>query len=343
MTVLAVIVVFGVLVFVHELGHFITAKLTGMRVDEFALGFGPKIISKQKGETVYSIRCIPLGGFNDIAGMTKEENTAGKRGYCEKSIPKRMIVIVAGSMMNLLLPVFIFWGVFFFNGVATPSNEPVLGGVATGKAAEKAGLLKGDRILSINGKEITSWKEVVENVQTAKGEMTIGYERGGEKNTVTLESAYDEMYQRNMIGIMGTTISTPVGFIDAFTMSVKHTVDIIFQMIAELGRLLSKFSGDGLAGPVGVVHMTGKVAEMGIVPLLNFTAFLSLNLGIINLLPIPVLDGGHFLALMIEGIIRRPINGKVLYGAQIMGMTLLVMLMLYATKNDVVRLFLGGQ
>lgn len=342
MTVLAVIVVFGVLVFVHELGHFITAKMTGMRVDEFALGFGPKVVSCQKGETVYSIRAIPLGGFNDIAGMTKEDNNAGSRGYCEKSIPKRMIVIVAGSMMNLLLPVFIFWGVFFFDGVATPSNEPVLGGVATGKAAEKAGLMKGDRILAVDGKPVTTWAEIVDNVRSANGEITIDYERGGAKNSVKLESAYDEMYQRNMIGIMGTSITTPVGFFESAAMSVQHTANIIVQMVAELGRLISKFSGDGLAGPVGVVHMTGKVAEMGIVPLLNFTAFLSLNLGIINLLPIPVLDGGHFLALMIEGIIRRPINGKILYGAQIAGMTLLIMLMLYATKNDVTRLFLGG-
>ncbi|MBO6303488.1 MAG: RIP metalloprotease RseP [Selenomonadaceae bacterium] len=343
MTVLAVIVVFGVLVLVHELGHFVTAKLTGMRVDEFAIGFGPKIISHKRGETTYSIRAVPLGGFNDIAGMTKEDNKAGERGYCEKSIPKRMIVIIAGSMMNLLLPVFIFWGLFFFNGVSTPSDEPILGGVAAGKPAEQAGLRAGDKILTVNGAKITVWSDVVNNVRAATDEITIDYERDGKKSSVKLESAYDEMYQRNMIGVMGTTITTPVGFIDSFTMAVKHTVNITMQMIAELGRLLSKFSGDGLAGPVGVVHMTGKVAEMGIAPLLNFTAFLSLNLGIINLLPIPVLDGGHFLALMIEGIIRKPINGKVLYAAQIVGMTLLLMLMLYATKNDITRLFLGGQ
>lgn len=342
MTALAVIVVFGVLVFVHELGHFITAKLTGMRVDEFALGFGPKIISKKMGETVYSLRCIPLGGFNDIAGMTKEENEAGERGYCEKSIPKRMIVIVAGSMMNLLLPVFIFWGIFFFDGVSTTSNEPILGGVTEGKAADKAGLIKGDKILAINGKEITSWQEIVNTIKVAEGEITIDYERNGAKNTLKVESAYNETYQRNMIGITGTTISTPVGFFEAAALSVQHTVNIIGQMIIELGRLISQFSGDGLAGPVGVVHMTGKVAQMGIVPLLNLTAFLSLNLGIINLLPIPVLDGGHFLALMIEGIIRRPIDGKILYAAQMVGLTLLIFLMLYATKNDLVRLFLGG-
>ena len=342
MTVLAVIVVFGVLVLVHELGHFVTAKMTGMRVDEFAIGFGPKIVSFKKGETVYSLRAVPLGGFNDIAGMTKEENQAGERGYCEKSVPKRMLVIVAGSMMNLILPIFIFWGIFFFNGVSTPSNEPILGGVAANKAAEKAGLTAGDKIIAINGKEVTTWSEIVENVRAATGETDIVYERDGARHTTKVEPAYDEMYQRNMIGIVGSTITTPAGFFESAGLAVKQTVSIIGQMIAELGRLLSQFSGEGLAGPVGVVHMTGEVAKMGITPLLNFTAFLSLNLGIINLFPIPVLDGGHFLALMIEGVIGRPINGRILHAAQIVGIAILAMLMLYATKNDIVRLFLGG-
>ena len=342
MTVIAVVVVFGILVLVHELGHFVTAKMTGMRVDEFAIGFGPKIFSYKRGETVYSLRAIPLGGFNDIAGMTKEDNKAGERGYCEKSVPKRMLVIVAGSAMNLLLPVFIFWGIFFFNGVSTPSNEPILGGVAANKAADKAGLMAGDKIIAINGKEVTSWSEIVTEIRSATGEMEILYERNGAKSVAQVESAYDEMYKRNMIGIIGSTITTPAGFFESAGLAVKQTVSIIGQMIAELGRLLSQFSGEGLAGPVGVVHMTGEVAKMGITPLLNFMAFLSLNLGIINLFPIPVLDGGHFLALMIEGVIGKPINGKILHAAQIGGIAILAMLMLYATKNDIVRIFLGG-
>ena len=342
MTVIAVVVVFGILVLVHELGHFVTAKMTGMRVDEFAIGFGPKIFSYKRGETVYSLRAIPLGGFNDIAGMTKEDNKAGERGFCEKSVPKRMLVIVAGSVMNLLLPVFIFWGIFFFNGVSTPSNEPILGGVATNKAADKAGLKAGDKIIAINGKEVTSWSEIVAGIRNTTGEMEIVYERNGAKNTAKVESAYDEMYKRNMIGIIGATITTPAGLFESAGLAIKQTVSIIGQMIAELGRLLSQFSGEGLAGPVGVVHMTGEVAKMGITPLLNFMAFLSLNLGIINLFPIPVLDGGHFLALMIEGAIGKPINGKILHVAQMCGIAILAMLMLYATKNDIVRLFLGG-
>ena len=127
LTIAAAIFVFGLLVLVHELGHFMTAKLTGMRVDEFAIGFGPKVFSVQKGETAYSIRAIPLGGFNDIAGMDPEDNDAGSRGYCEKPVLSRMIVILAGSFMNFLLPVFLFFGIFFFAGVGTPSPEPVLG------------------------------------------------------------------------------------------------------------------------------------------------------------------------------------------------------------------------
>lgn len=121
LTIAAAVFVFGLLVLVHELGHFATAKMTGMRVDEFAIGFGPKLVSFQRGETVYSIRAIPLGGFNDIAGMDPEQNDAGSRGYCEKPVSSRMIVILAGSIMNFILPLFLFFGIFFFAGVSTPS------------------------------------------------------------------------------------------------------------------------------------------------------------------------------------------------------------------------------
>jgi len=125
LTVAAAIFVFGLLVLVHEFGHFITAKMTGMRVDEFAIGFGPKIYSRKYGETEYSLRAIPLGGFNDIAGMDPEDNDAGDRGYCRKPIPSRMLVILAGAGMNFILPIVLFFGIFAFNGISSPNPEPV--------------------------------------------------------------------------------------------------------------------------------------------------------------------------------------------------------------------------
>ena len=135
MYIIIAVIAFGILIGIHEFGHFITAKLAGMRVDEFAIGFGPKLCSVKRGETVYSIRAVPLGGFNDIAGMNPDDNDAGERGYCERPVGHRMVVILAGVFMNFLLPIFLFFGIFFFSGVSTPNPDPVLGTVLADKPA----------------------------------------------------------------------------------------------------------------------------------------------------------------------------------------------------------------
>ena len=157
LTILACIFVFGVLVTVHEFGHFITAKLTGMRVEEFAIGFGPKIYQSREGETMYSLRLLPLGGYNKIAGMDPEDPEDPERGFNSKPILSRMLVILAGSLMNLFLPVILFFGLFWVNGIDQPINEPVLGQVIENRPAAAGGLLKGDRVLSINGVAVKDW------------------------------------------------------------------------------------------------------------------------------------------------------------------------------------------
>jgi len=343
LTIVAAIFVFGLLVLVHELGHFMTAKLTGMRVDEFAIGFGPKIFSKKYGETTYSLRAIPLGGFNDIAGMNPDDNNAGERGYCNRPIYQRMIVIVAGSAMNLILPIFIFFGIFLFNGVSTPSTEPILGTVVEGKAAYEAGLRSGDRVISINGKEIATWQNFVEIVQEAGGEnLEIRYSRDGVENTANVVPVYDNSAKRAVVGVMSKANTTYPGFFESLKLAFERTGYIIYAMVAALAQIIMTLSGAELAGPIGVVQMTGEVAQMGFVPLLNFAAFLSLNLGIINLLPVPALDGGHFMMLLIEAIKGSPVSPKALVYAQYVGITLLIMLMVFATKNDIVRFLAGG-
>ena len=325
LTIAAAIFVFGLLVLVHELGHFMTAKLTGMRVDEFAIGFGPKVFSVQKGETAYSIRAIPLGGFNDIAGMDPEDNDAGDRGYCEKPVLSRMIVILAGSFMNFLLPVFLFFGIFFFAG----------------------GIQQGDRVLAVNGAQIASWKEFTETLAAdAEAEpdtpITLTLERGGETLERSVTPTYDKQANRAMIGVMSSVDLRYPGVIESAQLAVQKTGSIIYMMLYELYKIILKLSGADLAGPIGVAQMAGEVAEMGIVPLLNFTAFLSLNLGIINLFPIPALDGGHFAGLCIEAVMGRPVSPKMTYYAQRVGIALLLLLMIFATKNDIVRVFFGG-
>lgn len=343
LTVVAVVCVFGVLVLVHELGHFVTAKLTGMRVDEFAIGFGPKLVSFQRGETVYSIRCIPLGGFNNIAGMDSEDNPAGERGYCRKPIPARMLVILAGSAMNLILPVFLFFGIFFFSGVTTQSTEPVLGTVIPDRPAAMAGLREGDRILGIGDTPVEDWMGFVNIIKSNDGQpLTVYYERDGVKGSTVVTPLFDAENNRAMVGVMGVVETTHPGFFESMGLAVQRTGTIIYAMIQELVRLIAQLSGENLAGPMGVVHMTGEVAKMGLVPLLNFTAFLSLNLGIINLFPVPALDGGHFVTLLVEALRGKPLSSQAQRYTQTVGIALLLVLMVYATKNDIVRIFFGG-
>ncbi|MBR2216100.1 MAG: RIP metalloprotease RseP [Selenomonadaceae bacterium] len=343
LTIIAAVFVFGLLVLVHELGHFVTAKMAGMRVDEFAIGFGPKLVSVRRGETVYSIRAIPLGGFNDIAGMDPEHNTAGERGYCERPIFSRMYVILAGSLMNLVLPIFIFFGIFLTVGAQTPSSEPVLGKVMEDKPAYVAGLQSGDRIVSIDGKAIATWLDFVNSVQDSAGEnLTVVYEREGVRAETQVTPEYDKQAQRALMGVLANVETLHPGLIDAFFMALERTWLIITMMLTALVNLILELSGSDLAGPIGVAQMAGEVAERGIVPLLNFTALLSLNLGIINLFPIPALDGGHFLTLIIEAVRGKPLSPKAMYYAQRVGIALLILLMLFATRNDIMRLFFGG-
>lgn len=338
---IAIVFVFGLLVLVHEFGHFITAKKTGMRVDEFAIGFGPKLVSKKRGETVYSIRAIPLGGFNKIAGMEKGmDEDAGDRAYWARPVWARMIVILAGSIMNFILPFLIFAGVFFFNGIQTPSNAPVLGQVISGEAASQAGLKDGDKILSVNGEQITSWTNFVQKVQNADGKiLKIEFIRDNEQMATSVVPKYDEQAKRALIGVTAPVDVKSVGFGESIALAFATVVNIIYQMYSGLIGMITGSVSAELSGPVGVAQMTSQAAHLGLVPLLQFAALLSLNLGVINLLPIPALDGGHFVVLLVEAIRGKAIEAKYVRVVQMAGIILLLSLMFFATAQDVGRLF----
>lgn len=343
LTIFSAIFVFGILVLVHELGHFVAAKLTDMRVDRFAIGFGPRIFKYSHSETEYSIRLLPLGGFNDIAGMDPMSNTAGDRGYCAKSISARMIVILAGSFMNLLLPIFLFWGIFFFAGVSTPSPDPVLGHVMAGHPAASAGLKSGDRILSIDGKAVATWQDFTELIKDNNGKvLKVEYERDQEIRTTSVIPAYNVQEKRSLIGVSSSVITQMPGLFEAFQLAFTRTWNTLATMLSMLGQIFIGAQPADLAGPLGVAQIAGEAAQIGIVPLLSLTAFLSLNLAIINLFPIPALDGGHFLTLVVEAVRGKPLSPQALHYAQMFGISLLVLLMIYATKNDIMRIFMGG-
>lgn len=338
---MATVFVFGLLVLVHELGHFFTAKMVGMRVDEFAIGFGPKIISYKHGETLYSWRIIPLGGFNKIAGMDPDEEQ-DEQSFNAKSIPARMLVIVAGSSMNFVLPILLFLTIFLHSGIDAPTTAPIIGKIFADKPAAQAGLVVGDRIVAVNDIEIVSWQQFVSVIQVnANHKLNIRYEHEGQIQTKAVTPEYDEKANRGIIGIMPQLEKYHPGFIEAIGLSFKQTFLVATSMVVGIGQMITGQAAAEVAGPIGVAQMAGEVAQLGLMPLLQFAAFLSINLGLINLLPVPVLDGGHLVTLAVEGLRGKPLNKKHLQFVQMIGFALLMLLFLVATFKDISRIFLG--
>lgn len=337
LTILAAIFVFGVLVTVHEFGHFITAKMTGMRVDEFAIGFGPKIYQQKDGETLYSLRAIPLGGYNKIAGMDPDDPVE-PNAFNSKPIPARMLVILAGALMNFILPIILFSGIFMVEGRLQLVNEPVLGTVVDEMAAACAGLKAGDRIVTIDGKNVETWTDVVLNLRKAgTEEVTLTAERNGVLQTYKMTPMFDKDAGRPLIGVSPKFSKESLGFFGSIKEGFIYTKNIGLSMVSGLYRIVSGNAPADVAGPIGVAQMAGQVAEKGLLPLMNFVAFLSINLGVINLLPLPALDGGHFVLLLLEALRGKPLGGKAMTNIQMVGVALILALTVFSTFKDITR------
>ena len=338
LTVLACIFVFGILVTVHEFGHFITAKLTGMKVEEFSIGFGPKIYQHQEGETLYSLRMLPLGGYNKIAGMDPEDPEDLERGFNSKPVTSRMLVILAGSLMNFILPVLIFFGIFLAYGMEVPQNTPVLGQIVEGYPAAQSGLKEGDRVLSINGQPVSQWPDIRTRLADA-GTKPVPFEiqRDKEKLTVTVTPVLNPETGKPFIGVVSSLKKVQLTPWQAAVSSVTATKNIIKNMYASLYHMVTGKTKAELSGPVGVAKMAGQVAHKGFDMLLQFTAMLSLNLAIINLLPLPALDGGHFLILLIEAITGHKLGKTAMQNIQKIGVAMILAITIFATFKDLTR------
>ena len=338
LTILACIFVFGILVTVHEFGHFITAKLTGMKVEEFSIGFGPTIYQQQEGETLYSLRMLPLGGYNKIAGMDPDDPEDPERGFNSKPVSSRMLVILAGSLMNIFLPVLIFFGLFLAFGMDVPENKPVLGQIIEGYPAEQSGLKEGDRILSINGKPVHEWLDIRKNIADS-GMQPIPFEiqRDKEKLTITVTPGVNPETGKPFIGVVSSLKNVRLTPVQAVVASVTATKNIIKNMYASLYHMVTGKTKAEFSGPVGVAKMAGEVAHKGFDRLMQFTAMLSLNLAIINLLPLPALDGGHFLILLIEAVTGHKLGKTAMQNIQKVGVAMILALTIFATFKDLTR------
>ncbi len=428
-TLLAFLFVLGVLIFVHELGHFLAARRHGVRVLTFSLGFGPKILKVKRGDTEYCISAVPLGGYVKMAGENPEDPRSGQPDeFLSKTKWQRFQILFAGPAMNILLAVVVTAIVLGIQGVRQPvflDGPAVIGSVAPGSPAEKAGLMRGDRVIAVSGDQIETWKdlELAIGLRRPNRDMSVTVLRNGQNLTTNVVPVAEGRYEVSDIGVypdanpiitrvlagdraeqagfkagdtilavngermatrmqlidvisrsgnkaievtvrrdggdqtisatpdqrgsrgwLGVELSEPMksfkpGPFEAIRLSVVHNIEssgIIFRTLA--GLFTGETSVRQLQGPVGIAQLSGESAQEGFITLLSLMAMLSINLGILNLMPVPVLDGGHILIMALEGIARRDFSMQVKEKMLLAGFVVLMMLMVTVIYNDLTRI-----
>ncbi|MBI5598134.1 MAG: RIP metalloprotease RseP [Deltaproteobacteria bacterium] len=430
-TLVSFLIVLGIMILIHEFGHFAVAKLSGVGVERFSLGFGPRLLKVKKGETEYCLSAIPFGGYVKMVGESSGEEVKDEdrsRSFSAKPILARVLIVAAGSIMNLVLALILF-PLIFMMGIEVPaylSYRPEVGHVASLGAAEKAGLKKGDVIEEVDGKAVktweglykivamspakplsfkfrrdgtlfvrtmvpessgdmgmgiggfyppmparigavskgypaeksgikpddlikavdgepvTHWAEMQERVRRDGKEKTFLIEREGADFEVRMTPTYNAEAKLYLIGVMQReeTVRRSYGFFESIKLGMGKAVELTVFLFAIIkGLIVGAYSIKSLGGPIMIAQVAGRAAESGVVDILSILAFLSLQLGIINLLPIPVLDGGHLFFFVIEWVRGRPLSERIIGIAQQVGMALLITLMVVVTWNDIMRFF----
>lgn len=346
---LAVILVFGGLIFFHELGHFLVARSFGMGVKTFSLGFGPAVFSFKRKKTVYQVAAVPLGGFVSLVGESADadipEEFTPEESFSLRPAWQRFLVILAGSVFNLLLAWLICWGLMWLNGRTDLS--PVVGEILENSAAAASPMRVGDRIESINGRFIANWQDMPPIMRENQGkEVTVVIRRGG-SDTLTfsltptpLRQTLSDGQEVESWGMGIRPAHHTYGFAQSAWEGLVEAKNMVVYIWGALRDLISsKVSFDNVGGPILIAQVVYKQADHGLVNVFMIAALISVNLGVLNLLPIPVLDGGHLLFLLVEMIFRRRVPPSVQEKAAFVGLFLLIGLMLAATFNDVMRFF----
>lgn len=331
-TFLAAVFVFGLLIASHEFGHFITAKLAGIKVLEFAIGMGPKLIGFKTKETKYSLRILPIGGYVKMLGEEEESNDP--RAFCNKSPWRRLTVIVAGAFMNFAIAVILFSLVFMNTGIL----KPIIGHIEPNYPAAKAGLMVGDKIVAVNNQPIKKWDEFTNFIFKNKDKaIKITVNRENKDVDFTLKPQYDSEMNKYLIGINATLVKGNI--LESFKEGFKKTIDTGTEIFKFLGTAIrGKISSAEVGGPIAIIQMSGQVAKMGVWNLLMFAAVLSVNLGIINLIPFPALDGGWVIILLIEGITGKKLDENKVGVINLIGFSILMALFVLITFKDISKL-----
>ena len=343
MTLIYFIIILGVIIFIHELGHFIFAKKSGIYVYEFSLGMGPRIFkwNRKNDETDYCIRLLPIGGFVQMAGeeIDDDENVPKDKKFSAKTFGQKFMTVIAGIMMNFILAIVLLFVFGLVNG--SPQNKAIVGVVDENYPAYKAGIKEGDTILKVNGRSANTNDKLTLQLQVFKGEtITFDVERNGEIEEITIEPKLvkengEDIYKYGF----QITDEVETGVVAALKYAFTKFFSLIHQIIFIIFYLITGQLGLGsLSGPVGIFNVVGTAADSGLMALLYLTAYISINVGFINFLPIPAFDGGRILFLIIEKIKGKPVDPKFENTVHTVGLFLLMALMLLITYNDILRL-----
>ena len=355
--------VLTLVVFFHELGHFLIARRCGVRVLVFSIGFGPELFGfNDRHGTRWKLSAVPLGGyvkfFGDenaasvpdaaaLAAMTDEER---RHSFVHQSVARRAAVVVAGPVANFLLAIVIFAALFMVFG--KPSTSPRVDAIQPGSAAEAAGFQPGDLVLTIDGRPVESFPDMQQIVSTSAGEtLVFEVDRGGVKVKLkaipALKESKDRFGNVHRIGVLGITRSPspddthfqPVGPLKALELGVQRTWFVVERTLSYIGGVISgREAADQLGGPIRIAQLSGQVASEGLPSLFGFTALLSVSIGLLNLFPVPLLDGGHLLYYAIEAVRGKPLSDRAQEVGFRIGLAIVVMLMIFATYNDLLHL-----
>lgn len=328
MTIIYAIIMFCLLIFIHELGHFMAAKACGVKVNEFALGMGPALFKKKKGETLYALRAIPIGGYCAMEG--EDEESDDERAFNNKKAWQKALIVVAGAAMNLILCVIFLIIIALYTGCATTSIDQV----TDGSPAAAAGIRTGDEIVAVDGKKTENWQDIVNGINAAEETVEVTVLRQGRQIQIQSDLTEDDN-GRQIIGIVPERSSN-------ILLAVKTGGANTWNMTKLMGKSLKMLvSGEAspkdLTGPVGIVYAVNDTVKYGMVYLFYLTALISLNLAIVNMLPLPALDGGRLLFILIRKITGKAITDEMEGKIHFVGIMLLFALMIYVTWNDIMR------
>jgi regulator of sigma E protease len=349
MTLLIFLFILGLLIIVHEFGHFMVAKRTGVKIEKFSLGFGPRLFKRKSKDTEYSLSLIPLGGYVKLAGDNLEEYQGQPCEYLAKSPGQRAAIIFFGPLLNYLLGFLFFWLIFF---LGYPMLTTKVGGLIDGLGAKEVGIQVGDRIIAVDGKRIDLWEDLQQTIQAKKTAevVRISLLRDNQEffyEVKIKEKELDDLLgQKHSVGLLGITpegeiVQVKHGIIQSFVLGINKTKDLTLMTYKALWRMMrGKLSmRESVTGPLGLFYITSKAAEVGMIALLHLIAVLSVSLAIFNLLPLPVLDGGHLVLLAIEKMRGKTLALKTERIITQIGLTMIISLALLVTYNDFLRFF----